>query len=75
MGQESASQEGIDWCHQMARDNPDIAELMYAIIPSSAEEAEKDFIEIANSVIKDSERNFFDRIKRMQKIVSDNTNI
>ena len=42
----------------MARKNPDIAELMNAIIPSSAEEAEKDFMEIANSVIKDSERNF-----------------
>lgn len=78
MGQEFATQEARDDMMRIAQKNPDLYELIASLVQSSIENEEskddgKEHIEIANSVIKDSERNFFDRIKGMDRKVTEDT--
>lgn len=78
MGQEFATQEARDDIMRIAQENPDLYELMASLVQSSIENEEskddrKENIEIAHSIIKDSERNFFDRIKGMDRKVIENT--
>lgn len=78
MGQEFATQEARDDMMRIAQENPALYELMASLVQSSIENEEskddgKEYIETAHSIIEDSERNFFDRIKGMDRKVIEDT--